>query len=79
MYEGAANIQDGITIALQGLKGIHLSENKEHVTIGVGETWDSVYSELQKHGLTAPSRRTSRVGVPGLVMGGEYLTHNIPT
>ena len=73
-YTGAANVQDGITIASQGLKGIRLAENKQHVTVGVGETWGSVYTELDKHGLTAPGGRVSRVGVPGLILGGEYLT-----
>ncbi|KAF1978286.1 FAD-binding domain-containing protein [Bimuria novae-zelandiae CBS 107.79] len=56
-FAGAANVQGGITIASQGLKGLHLSENKEYVIIGVGETWGSVYEELEKHGLTAPGGR----------------------
>lgn len=68
-------MHDGITIALQGLKGIKLADNKEHVTIGVGETWGSVYTELQKNSLTAPGGRVGRVGVPGLILGGEYPCH----
>lgn len=69
---GAANIQNGVTIATQDLKGISLSADKTSVTIGAGETWGAVYAELAKHGLTAPGGRTSRVGVTGLVLGGEY-------
>lgn len=68
---GAANVQDGITIASQGLKGIHLSEDKSQVTVGVGETWGSVYAELDRHGLTVPGGRIGRVGVGGLVLGGK--------
>jgi FAD/FMN-containing dehydrogenase len=52
------------------VKGISLAENKESVTIGVGETWGSVYTELEKHSLTAPGGRVGRVGVGGLVLGG---------
>ncbi|KAF2440843.1 FAD-binding domain-containing protein [Karstenula rhodostoma CBS 690.94] len=48
-FAGAANIQDGITIATQGLKGIQLAENKEYVTIGAGDKWRSVYTELEKY------------------------------
>jgi FAD/FMN-containing dehydrogenase len=57
------------------MKGIQLAGNREHVTIGVGETWGSVYTELQKHSLTAPGGRVGRVGVPGLILGGEYSRH----
>ena len=66
-------MQGGITIASEGLKGIQLSEDKKSVTIGVGETWGSVYTELEKHNLTAPGGRVGRVGVPGLILGGQWL------
>lgn len=56
---------------MRGLKGIYLADDKSHVTISVGETWGSVYEELEKHGLTAPGGRVGRVGVGGLVLGGE--------
>ncbi|KAF1992666.1 FAD-binding domain-containing protein [Amniculicola lignicola CBS 123094] len=69
-FAGAANVENGITLALEGLKGLSLAESRDYVTIGVGETWGSVYTELQKHGLTAPGGRVGRVGVPGLILGG---------
>jgi hypothetical protein len=68
-----------MTIASQGLKGIQLAENKDYVTIGVGETWGSVYRELEKHNLTAPGGRVGRVGVPGLILGGEYPARSLKT
>jgi hypothetical protein len=68
---GSANIESGVTIELRGLKGIRLTEDKSHVTISVGETWGSVYEELEKHGVTVPGGRVGRVGVGGLVLGGE--------
>ncbi|KAH8722685.1 hypothetical protein GQ44DRAFT_621980 [Phaeosphaeriaceae sp. PMI808] len=69
-FAGSANIADGITVELRGLKGVHLAEDKSHATISVGETWGSVYEELEKSGVTAPGGRVGRVGVGGLVLGG---------
>jgi len=80
-WTGSANIQDGITVELRGLKGIHLADDKTHVTIGVGETWGSVYDELEKKGLTTAGGRVGRVGVGGLLLGGEQIPiprFNIP-
>lgn len=71
MRIGSANIGDGVTVELRGLKGIYLAEDKSYVTIGVGETWGSVYEELEKNDVTAPGGRVGRVGVGGLVLGGE--------
>jgi FAD/FMN-containing dehydrogenase len=70
-FAGSANITDGITVDLRGLKGITLSEDKSTVQISVGETWGSVYNELEKHGLTTAGGRVGRVGVGGLVLGGN--------
>ncbi|KAF2873718.1 hypothetical protein BDV95DRAFT_351819 [Massariosphaeria phaeospora] len=67
---GSANIQDGVTMDLRGLKGISLNGDKSVVEIGVGETWGSVYGELEKHGVTTAGGRVGRVGVGGLVLGG---------
>lgn len=69
----SANITNGVTIDLRGLRGIQLNEDKTVVDISVGETWGSVYDELEKHGLTAAGGRVGRVGVGGLVLGGIIL------
>jgi FAD/FMN-containing dehydrogenase len=70
-FGGSANIKDGITVDLRGLKGVTLSEDKTTVEIGAGENWLSVYTELEKHGLTTAGGRVGRVGVSGLVLGGK--------
>jgi FAD/FMN-containing dehydrogenase len=70
-FAGSANVADGVTVDLRGLKGITLSEDKSSVDIGVGENWGSVYNELEKHGLTTAGGRVGRVGVSGLVLGGS--------
>ncbi|PVI01875.1 FAD-binding domain-containing protein [Periconia macrospinosa] len=69
-FAGSANIADGVTVELRGLKGVNIAEDNSHATIGVGETWGSVYDELEKHNLTAAGGRVGRVGVGGLVLGG---------
>lgn len=70
-FAGSANIQNGVTIDLRGLKGITLSEDKSTVDIGVGETWTTVYTELERQGLTVPGARTGHIGVPGFILGGK--------
>lgn len=83
-FAGSANIQDGITIDTRGLKGITLSADRSAVEVAAGETWASVYAELEKHGLTAAGGRVGRVGVVGLVLGGTlhgpfcHITYIIP-
>ncbi|VUC24951.1 unnamed protein product [Clonostachys rosea] len=67
---GAANIQDGITIDLRGLKSIDVNEDKTVVSVGVGNTWDLVYAKLDPLGLSVTGGRSARVGVGGLSVGG---------
>lgn len=73
-FAGAANITDGITIDLRHLKGIALDEADSTVRISAGETWGSVYDELEKYNLTTAGGRVGRVGVGGLVLGGEVTS-----
>lgn len=70
-FAGSANIQDGVTIDMRRLKGVVLSPDKATVEMAVGETWSSVYAELEKHGLTVAGGRMSRVCVAGNLLGGE--------
>jgi UDP-N-acetylenolpyruvoylglucosamine reductase len=71
-FAGSANIDNGVTIDMRGLKGITLSDDKSTVEICAGETWASVYTALEEHGLTTAGGRVGRVGVGGLVLGGTY-------
>ncbi|RYP42552.1 hypothetical protein DL768_010324 [Monosporascus sp. mg162] len=67
---GSSNIQDGVTIDLRSLNTIELSEDSSTVSIGVGATWDAVYSSLDTMGLSVAGGRAAGVGVGGLTLGG---------
>lgn len=75
-FAGSANIQNGVTIDTRGLKGIIINVGDGTVEVGSGETWETVYTELEKHGLTTAGGRVGRVGVAGLVLGGMSLRLN---
>jgi FAD/FMN-containing dehydrogenase len=76
-FAGSANIENGLTIDLRGLKGLSLDKNHNVVTIGVGETWSSVYEALEKDGVTTAGGRVGRVGVGGLILGGECASAHL--
>jgi hypothetical protein len=67
---GSANIQNGVTIDMRRLKGITLNADKSAVEIATGETWTTVYAELDKHRLTVTGGRVGRIGVAGFILGG---------
>ncbi|KJZ76358.1 hypothetical protein HIM_04087 [Hirsutella minnesotensis 3608] len=71
-FAGSANItgEGSVTIDMRGLKGIALNPDNTTVEIAAGETWESVYAELEKHGLTTPGGRVGRIGVAGFILGG---------
>lgn len=69
-WEGANNIQDGVTIDLQFLSHIKLDESTETVDIGPGARWKQVYDELKKTGRVVAGGRNGKVGVGGLLLGG---------
>ncbi|KAL1865059.1 hypothetical protein Daus18300_007406 [Diaporthe australafricana] len=73
---GAANIQQGVTIDLSKLDGIDLSPDHSTVSVGVGNSWDAVYSLLDGLNLSVAGGRTAGVGVGGLSLGGgiSYLS-----
>lgn len=70
-WKGAANIENGMTIDLRGVRGIHLRAETNSVEIAAGETWGSVYERLALDGLATTGGRVSRVGVVGLTVGGQ--------
>ncbi|RYP93289.1 hypothetical protein DL770_000578 [Monosporascus sp. CRB-9-2] len=70
-FAGSANVQNGVTIDMRGFKGVTLSGDKSVVQIGVGETWATVYAELEKHGLTVAGGRVGRIGVAGFILGAR--------
>lgn len=64
----AANIQDGVTIDLSGLK--HVNTTGLVTSVGGGARWDDVYRTLQPLGLGVVGGRNAPVGVGGLITGG---------
>ncbi|GAB1315262.1 Bifunctional solanapyrone synthase [Madurella fahalii] len=69
-FAGSANIAAGVTIDMRRLRGVALSPDKSTVEIAVGETWATVYTELEKHSLTVAGARVGRIGVAGYILGG---------
>jgi FAD/FMN-containing dehydrogenase len=70
-WKGAANIDNGMTIDLRGVRGINLLADTNSAKIAAGETWGSVYDRLAIDGLATTGGRVSRVGVVGLTLGGQ--------
>lgn len=69
-FPGASNSPGGVTIDLRGLNSINLSEDRSTVSVGVGATWDTVYTRLDPLGLSVAGGRVAGVGVGGLTLGG---------
>ncbi|KAI1087034.1 putative oxidoreductase [Rostrohypoxylon terebratum] len=70
MFAGAANIDEGVTIDLQGLNSIQVSNDNSTVSVGPGVTWDEIYKTLDPLGLSVAGGRAAGVGVGGLSLGG---------
>ena len=71
MFVGASNAQQGITIDLRNLNGIHVSENRETTSIGAGNRWAGVYKKLEPMNLTVVGGRDTQLGVGGFILGDE--------
>ena len=69
-WAGAANIQSGITLDLQNLTGVTVDPSTKVASVGSGERWSSVYSQLGAQGIAVAGGRVSKVGVAGLMTGG---------
>lgn len=69
-FADANSAPGGITIDLRRLNSIELSADKTTVSVGSGATWDAVYRELEREGLSVAGGRTAGVGVGGLTLGG---------
>ncbi|CAG8959241.1 hypothetical protein HYFRA_00012599 [Hymenoscyphus fraxineus] len=69
-FANAANIHDGVTIDLRGLDGIELNTEDSLVSVGVGSSWGSVYTQLDEHNLSVAGARAFSVGVGGFSIGG---------
>ncbi|KAI1430195.1 putative oxidoreductase [Xylaria sp. FL1777] len=66
----AANIDGGVTLDLRRLNSININPSQSTVSVGVGNTWDTVYAKLQPLNLSVTGGRSAGVGVGGLSLGG---------
>ncbi|KAJ5722135.1 hypothetical protein N7488_000170 [Penicillium malachiteum] len=69
-FEGASNIQSGMTIDLTNLNEITVQSDRTQTAVGAGNIWYDVYTTLQPMGLTVIGGRVSAIGVGGLTLGG---------
>ncbi len=69
-FAGASNIEGGITVALERMKDVTLSSDKQIAAIGPGNTWYDVYTNLESNNLTVIGGRVAAIGVGGLTLGG---------
>jgi FAD/FMN-containing dehydrogenase len=69
-FTGASNINGGLTIDLLKLNQITVSPDKTQTSVGPGNTWFDVYSQLEGEGLSVIGGRVSAIGVGGLTLGG---------
>lgn len=69
-FEGASNIQNGLTIDLSGLNEVTVRADHAQTAVGAGNNWYEVYTKIQPMGLSVIGGRVSAIGVGGLTLGG---------
>ncbi|TVY39483.1 Bifunctional solanapyrone synthase [Lachnellula subtilissima] len=69
-FPDASNAPSGVTIDLRGLNSIDVNAENSSACVGIGNTWDSVYTKLDSLGLSVAGGRVAGVGVGGLTLGG---------
>lgn len=67
---GFANIQDGITVDMTGLKSVTLNSDRTVASIGGGASWLDVYAYLDAFNVSVAGGRNGLVGIGGLTLGG---------
>lgn len=69
-FVGASNIEGGLTFDLKKLDTVTLSQDRTSTAVGAGNTWYSVYSQLDPYNVTVIGGRVAAIGVGGLTLGG---------
>ncbi|KAF3765409.1 FAD binding domain-containing protein [Cryphonectria parasitica EP155] len=69
-FPGASSIEGGITVSLERLDQVLLSEDKKLATIGAGKIAYQLYQELGEHELTVLAGRGATIGIGGFTLGG---------
>ncbi|KAF2015241.1 FAD-binding domain-containing protein [Aaosphaeria arxii CBS 175.79] len=68
--KGANNIDGGVTIDMQSMDQVVVSDDRKTVSIGPGNRWRNIYPKLDELNLVMVGGRASQVGTGGLVTGG---------
>lgn len=66
-----ANVRNGLTIHLQGLRGIEIDSERRVISIAAGEKMGSVYEKATALGLGVSGNRHSTGGIGGDALQGE--------
>ncbi|EME84571.1 uncharacterized protein MYCFIDRAFT_134411, partial [Pseudocercospora fijiensis CIRAD86] len=69
-FQGASNIDRGVTILLKELDALELDRDAGIVKVGTGSLWIDVYEYLTPRKLSVVGGRVTGIGVGGLVLGG---------
>ena len=66
---GAANINNGVLIDMSQFNQVVYDSVRSLATIGAGQQWENVYSQLDQFNVTVVGGRVLDVGVGGLILG----------
>ena len=69
-FQGASNIDGGLTIDLANLNMIQVSSDNTLTQVGAGSRWIDVYMHLDPLQLSVIGGRVADIGVGGLTLGG---------
>ena len=61
-FDGASNIENGLTIDLINLNQVTVSADKKQTSVGPGNVWYDVYTKLDPLGLSTIGGRVSAIG-----------------
>jgi FAD/FMN-containing dehydrogenase len=50
-FAGASSIEGGITVSMQNMNQVAVSNDKKYANVGPGNLWADVYNALDKHGV----------------------------
>jgi FAD/FMN-containing dehydrogenase len=67
---GFNNVDNGVTIDMQSLKGVEISRGDEVVRVGAGALSQDAYDAAEKRNLTVLAGRIGVVGLGGFLTGG---------
>ena len=60
-FARASSANEGITVVLERMAAVTLSEDKKMASIGAGALWGNIYTSLAKHNLTVVGGRERQI------------------